>query len=257
MIAKEIISLQHPLIKHCVLLRRETAYRYHHQEVLVTGKQLITELASCINIKILFVQKELYAEQKIALPPFPGKTILSVPFAVLKKITALEHPDPFAAIVSLPERHFPQSPSYLLALDGIADPGNLGTLLRSALAFGWEGVFLTKECCDPFNDKALRSAKGATFRLPLLQGDPTELCALIALHKMQAYVADNQGVPYTLRTLKTSKIMLILGNEAHGVSSFFKTKYPLLSIPIHKEMESLNVACAGAILMHALKEYHL
>ena len=63
----------------------------------------------------------------------------------------------------------------LLALEGVQDPGNMGTLLRSAAAFGWDGVHLLAGCCDPFNDKALRASRGAAFKVPLSRGGWTQL----------------------------------------------------------------------------------
>ena len=130
--------------------------------------------------------------------------------------------------------------------------GNLGTLLRTALALNWQAVFITNSSTDPYNDKALRAAKGATFRLPLMQGSWEDLNVLIKKHQMHVFVADKQGTQLSKITPQTP-ILLVLGNEAHGASSFAKERYKRICIPMNPQMESLNVASAGAILMYQLR----
>jgi RNA methyltransferase, TrmH family len=142
--------------------------------------------------------------------------------------------------------------NFILALDGISDPGNLGTILRTALALGWDGVFITSNSTDPFNEKALRAAKGATFRLPILCGSWEELEQLIKKNNLHVFIADMQGSALNKEVIQTP-LVLILGNEAHGASAFLKKHYHSISIPISDKMESLNVAIAGGILMHAFK----
>ena len=136
-----------------------------------------------------------------------------------------------------------------MVLDGIQDPGNLGTLLRTALAFGWNGIYLLGNCCDPYNDKALRSAKGATFRLQLYQGDKAHLKDLSRTH--QVLVADLDGkAPESVN--ESEKRVLVLGSESLGVSAESQAFGEKVTLPISGEMESLNVAVAGGILMYQL-----
>ena len=112
---------------------------------------------------------------------------------ILKKITGLENPEPVAAEISLPGSGSLEGKQRILALDGISDPGNLGTLSAAHSHLGWQGVFITAISTDPFNEKAVRAAKGASFRMPLQIGTHEELLALIARNHMQAIVADTQG----------------------------------------------------------------
>ena len=133
-----ITSLQHPLVKHWFLLRSDRAYREDAQRLLIVGEKMIRELADGVEIEAL-----------ISLRPVSGvqaKEKHLVTDGIFKRITGLEHTDGFAAEIALPP---PQSLSdftskkYVLVLDQVSDPGNLGTLLRTALALGWEGVILT------------------------------------------------------------------------------------------------------------------
>jgi len=239
MIPRQITSLQHPLVKDLVKLRQERDFREQEKNVLIVGTKLVTELAKHTPLKILITDRE-----------FPNlsatETFLATP-EILKKITGLQTPEGIAAVVSLPAPADLKNCNPLLILDGISDPGNVGTLLRTALGLGWKGVFLTPGSADPFNEKAIRAAKGATFRLPLRSGTWEEL----SLQDKTVFVADLHGQPLE-KAPKKEKIALILGNETHGPSAHAKKIGVPISIPMASAMESLNVASAGAILMYAL-----
>jgi TrmH family RNA methyltransferase len=243
MITKELSSLQHPIVKHWVKLRSEKSYRAEQKSALIAGEKMVAEAGPL---------KALICTKGATLPPSSAATLYIVPPEILKKITGLENPEPYAAEVALPPPASLKGKKRLLALNGIADPGNLGTLLRTALALGWEGVFITSSSVDPFNDKALRAARGATFRLPLRCGSREELESLIQESKLHVYVADAKGKSLLEAKIQTP-LLLILGSESHGPSLWAKERYPSLCIPMTGEMESLNVAIAGAILMHALR----
>jgi TrmH family RNA methyltransferase len=118
---------------------------------------------------------------------------------------------------------------------------------------GWEGAFLVGEGCDPFNEKALRAARGATFRLPLRTGSWDELQALATENHWVPLVADLDGkAPSSFHEIKQG--ILVLSNESHGPSDAALRFCQKVSIPMSGKMESLNVAVAGGILMYALKK---
>ncbi|KAL8109210.1 hypothetical protein AgCh_025342 [Apium graveolens] len=155
------------------------------------------------------------------------------------------------------------SPHRVLVLDGIQDPGNLGTLLRSAMAFGWGGVFLLPGCCDPFNDKALRASRGASFQLPVVSGDWIHLEALkneLQMKILAGHPADDdnhKSVTLLSRmfadSLADKKICLVLGSEGNGLSKKSRQEAELVAIPMTGEFESLNVSVAGGILLYMLQ----
>lgn len=240
MALKEITSLQHPVVKNCVKLRTNRNFRYEKRQIVLSGKKMVREAGS---LETLFLKKGTSSHLK-------ADQIFFVTEAILKKISGLETPENIAAIAPMPNWKNLKDKNWIIALDGISDPGNMGTLLRTALALGWEGAFLTESCVDPYNDKALRAAKGATFRLPLQIGNEEKLDQLASGKKV--WIADIAGEPF-IEIPKEKKGVLILGNEAHGVSQSLKRRYPLISIPIHG-IESLNVAAAGAILLYGLKK---
>ncbi len=244
MIAKEISSLQHPIVKHLVKLRTTSSYRKEQNSVLVAGENTLRELAQTFPFQRLLMQKGFS-------PPFifTAKEIIEVPEGILKKTSGLVEPGPWLAELALPPMANLSSCHRLLILDGIADPGNLGTLLRTALGLGWDGAFLLENSADPFNDKALRASKGAPFFLPMASGGIEELQALMKQKHWQIYGADMHGTHAQKISYSQEPLMLILGHEAHGLSPFTRQSSQLISIPMPGPMESLNVAVAGGILM--------
>ena len=177
------------------------------------------------------------------------QTLIYTTEEVIKKISGIPSPEPYLAEIPLPKEESLEGQQRLLALDGVQDPGNLGTLLRTALAFGFEGVFLLN-ATDPFSPKALRASKGAIFHLPFRQGSEKELLDLIKTNQLTPYVADTKGTSASFE----APLVLILGNEAHGPSETLKMEGTLVSVPMHSQTESLNVAVAGGILMNKIEE---
>jgi TrmH family RNA methyltransferase len=180
----------------------------------------------------------------------------------------------------------------LLVLEGVQDPGNLGTLLRCATAFGWDGVWLLPGCCDPFNDKALRASRGAALRLPLVSGDWQQLERVatdnglmllaaepedpdqqqqqqqetggghkqqqqqqqVGLGRQQEQHSSKAAGAGWLQELRQQRIALVLGTEGQGLSQRALAACRPVSVPMTGDMESLNVGIAGGILMFLLSE---
>lgn len=231
----KIISLQNPIIKHLVKLRLDPHYRKEQGLVLISGFKLVEELSSVALPKRIFTEK-----------PYSHPHILVSP-SVMKKITGLTTPEGIAAEFSLPKPHSLIGKTPLLALDRINDPGNMGTLLRTALALDWEGVFLLPNCVDPFHEKVIRASRGALFHLPWQEGTWEELDQF----ELTRYHADIEGCP--LPEIAYQKdLVLLLSNEAQGVSEKGLQFGEPITIPLSEKMESLNVAVAGSIIMYAL-----
>lgn len=239
MAIKEITSLQHPITKLFVKLRTSRQFRYEKKQVIITGVKQVLEAK---NLEVLLIKKGFHFSLE-------EKETYIVTDEILKKATGVETPEPVAAIVTMPEWSSLEGKNWIICLDRVSDPGNLGTLLRTALALGWEGAFLTEGCVDPFNDKAIAAAKGATFRLPMKRGTLKELMDFAT--DFTTWIADTEGTPLSKISVN-KKTLLILGNEARGISEELRVHFSAISIPI-SEMESLNVAAAGAILMYNLK----
>ncbi len=138
----------------------------------------------------------------------------------------------------------------ILILENIQDPGNTGTLIRTAAAFGFAAVIITEGGCQPFNDKALRASMGAAFRLPLLTDCClTDIIPVLKDYHYQLFAADMQGLSvYEVEISEHKNIALLLGNEGAGISDLARASFRLVSVPMTGAVESLNVAMAGTIL---------
>jgi len=239
-----IASPHNPLVKHLVKLREDKHYRIVHDSVLVTGYKLVHEVVAHTPAKKWFVTDSQAAyDQK-------GE-VIEVSTSVMKKITGLPSPEPIAAEFPLPKPHSLIGLTSLLVLDAIRDPGNLGTLLRTALALGWGGVFLLPTCVDLCHEKVIRASRAAPFRLFWQEGTWEEIEALQKTEKFQPFIADTSGNP--LHAIPPpSKPLLLLSNESQGVRGWVEKLGQKITIPMDENMESLNVAVAGAILMYSL-----
>lgn len=242
--AKVITSLQNPLVKEWVKLRESKSFRQERGECLISGAKQIAETPS---------PKLLLVYRTSLIPKNYSGQIVRVSQEVLQKATGLKNPDGIAAVVPLPAPARFQKTRRLLALDGVADPGNLGTLLRTALAFGWEGVFCLPGCADPFGDKALRAAKGATFHIPIEDGPFARLLQIVENSALLPLAADALGKPFK-EIDKSLPLVLILGAEGKGLSEKTQKIAQNIAIPMEGRVESLNVAVAGAILLYGLND---
>lgn len=243
-----ITSPDNPIVKHFVKLRTSKTYREENQSVVVVGKRMIDELSPLFPIKKLIIGQYT--------PPNLGTLetrMTRVSQKLLKKMSGVIAPDGYMAEFALPSFSPLTSLSSILILDQIQDPGNVGTLLRSALAFGFDGVYFIEGTADPFNDKALRAAKGATFHIPLGKGSWSDFFEKVQPHSPYTlYRADLNGLD--LNKVKIEKpFALILGNEGQGVSPLAKAASTPITIPMSPRSESLNVAVAGSICMFVMR----
>lgn len=234
----KLSSKNNPILKHLSKLITSASYRYECNSALISGNILIKEISLLLPIKTLLTEQEisLNAEKSFICSE-----------AILKSITKLPSIQGDVAEVTLPPFVDISSKRKIAIFDEITDPGNMGTLIRSAKAFGIEGVHITKGSCDPFNDKVIRSSKGLVFSLPISYEPYTKLD--ITSHTM--LLADMEGI--SCREIpKIDSMCLVLSNETRGLNP--KWKGQKVTIPIKNGVESLNVAAAGAILFYEFSE---
>lgn len=243
----QISSLQHPLIKHLVKLRQNNHYRQDQQSVVIEGIKLLSEINQKFKAKTI-----LTCDPTLLQENFQADKIYLTTEEVIKKISGMIHSEGILAEFPLPSNCLLEGMTSIIVLDSINDPGNLGTLLRTALALGWEGAFIVGEGCDPYNEKVLRASRGACFSLPIQIGTWSELKLLAERNSLTPLLADLKGASPS--DIMNRKLMLVLSNEAHGPSADAITFCQRVTIPLSGKMESLNVALAGAILMYVLKE---
>ena len=192
---------------------------------------------------------QMLIERKILIDTSSDKSI--------ERVCDSQNSQGVIAVMHIPEYEPLQDiPNNSLYLDGISDPGNLGTLLRTASWFGIDSIFLSPCCVDPLNSKVLRSGMGAHFHLQrLMTIPPYELFEKCRNSGYAILGADMRGQPLQKLQIDLDKgWILILGSEAHGMNDVLRSYITHnVSIPGFGGMESLNVAVAGGILLHSLR----
>lgn len=232
-----ITSVNNSEIKKMVELK-QPKNRKETKTFLVEGEHLVTEaLAQNVVIKIFTIDESLQGEL--------------VSEAVMKKLCNTKSAVRQIALCKILEKK--EISDNILILDGIQDPGNMGALMRSAVAFGFDTLFIADGSVDIYNDKVIRSSQGAIFKLNFLFGDAVEFIKKIsATH--QVYGTDVVNGIDLNNIIPAKKIAFVLGNEGNGVSKSVKD---VIEKNIYIKMnntESLNVSVAGSIIMYELRK---
>jgi len=178
--------------------------------------------------------------------------------AELEALADTEHPQGVVAVIE-PKRWSLSDIRMLtgttaVVLDGVQDPGNVGTILRTALGLGATGVIALKGTADLTNSKVIRSAMGASFHLPAVPATPEEFVAWAKLQRAEIWIAEGSGEPAEPLpgpTADRSPVALVFGNEGAGISSVLESAATRrVAIPLAHGVESLNVAVAAGILLY-------
>lgn len=165
----------------------------------------------------------------------------------MRRISHLDTPSPVLALAQLPQPLSPNPLESILVLDNLQDPGNVGTLIRSAAWFGIKQIICTPETADPFGTKAVQSAMGNLFHVNIIYDD---LQDALTPWKGHIYAALLQG---ELPQKPKAPYALIIGNEGNGIRTELLPPFHPICIPGHGHAESLNAGVAGSILLYHLQ----
>ena len=234
-----ITSTNNNTIKTLIKLKQKK-YRNQFGYYLIEGEHLVNIALKANQVECIITTKPLKSDLEV----------IEVSEEVMAKLAFTKSPSNIMAKCKIDSNNELMMKKRYLILDDLQDPGNIGTLIRSALAFGIDQVILSKNCVDLYNDKLLRAMQGANFHISCIYGDLTEI-----IEKLQANgvvvvgSALENGQDISLIE-KTEKMAFIVGNEGNGMNQNILDKCDYIGyIPI-QTIESLNVAIAGSILMY-------
>lgn len=220
---------------------QQKKYRKENKLFIIEGVKNIEELLNS-NFKI----HSLYATHD-----WEGhyENTITVTNKELNQISSLSSPDKVLALVYLPEQILSNSSELILVLDSINDPGNLGTIIRTADWFDITQIICSENSVDCFNPKVVQATKGSILRVNVTY---TNLSHFLSENKLPVYGATLKGV--NLRDTKLEKGIILMGSESHGIDSELeKFITHEISIPKFGGAESLNVAIATAIILNEFK----
>lgn len=258
-----IISDSNPLLKKLRGLQNRSQ-REKTGLFLIEGTKLVAEaFAKDITIEAVIVSKSYLEEGLPQLPSVNLSTVSMVEDKLFGKLTTTEGPCGIIAIGRIPHSRVDdlfsvQAPLIVIA-EAIQDPGNLGTMIRTALAAGASGMILTKGTVDRFNPKVVRAAAGALFALPIVSEiAAADALAIAKAHDLTVIACEpTANRPYWQADM-TGPTALIFGNEGQGFSEpILKQATDWVSIPMSDHSESLNVAISAAVILFGAAEQRL
>ncbi|HIW37969.1 MAG TPA: RNA methyltransferase [Candidatus Jeotgalicoccus stercoravium] len=214
---------------------------------LIEGEHLVEEaIKHGVNFEEIIISEGFDHDLELS-----NKALMYVTEEVMKSLSSLETPPGIIAIVkNVKERKL--SYNRVLLLENIQDPGNLGTLIRTADAFGFKTIIVSPDTVDPYNPKVLRAAQGSHFHLNILTRQVSE--AVMAFKGLKIGTSLDDAVYIESFNKPDDDIMLVLGNEGSGLREDTLNMMDInAKIDMVGDSESLNVAIAGAILMHHFK----
>lgn len=245
-----ITSLQNPKVKCWRALNKSRANRLESQMFLAEGEHMASEAFKENQAIALLVDHESQDKYQSLLNAATQLPIYILPTHIMESICDSKTPQGIAAVCQYPEQK--ATGDWLIALDGVQDPGNVGTIIRTMDAAGFTGLLFDSKTSDPYGPKALRATMGSLFRIPLsyCENLPDQLDVL----KNQGYeiiAGDLRGEPFYQHRAVGQKLCIVIGNEGAGISPEVMQKATLrLRLPIVGGAESLNAAVAGAVMMY-------
>ena len=253
-----ITSTQNPAVAFAKSLEQKKA-REESGQTLLEGEHMVGEaLATCPErVTALFVEDAREAAFAALLAPAPaGAPVYRVPARVLAALSTVKTPQGIAATLRIPQAPALENMGRrLVLLENVQDPGNVGTVLRTLEAAGFDGCLITPGCADPFSPKGLRATMGGGLRVPVGRADnvPDALARLRgAGYALVAAALD--GAPYYQRPALPDRLCLLIGNEGAGLSAeALAAATHRYRLPMAGRAESLNAAVAAAILMYDLQ----
>ncbi len=243
---EKITSVQNNKVKETAALK-DTKVRKASGLFIAEGRKLVSELISCGITPIrCFVKEGVIPREELG-----ACEVYEVSEAVMKKMSTLTTPQDIIAVAKEPLPKQQRDDSFIIALDTIQDPLNMGAILRSAEAFGVKTVVLGQGCCDVYSQKTLRGAMGSVFRLNIIS---CELSEYLLQKKSQGFCIIGTGLDKSYVTVDKLNTwhnkVVVIGNEGNGISLQIRDICDCgMFIPMSGDNESLNAAVAASIIM--------
>ncbi len=243
-----ITSRANPLCAHLRKLAASASYRRERGEFLCDSPKLLEEA-----LRWRAALRTVVCTAGTALPELPAEVRrVQVPEDVMRSVSPARTPQGVLSVCAMQDSALPEKLDgrRYVVLDGVQDPGNVGTILRTADAFWAEGLFLVNDCADLFNPKTVRASMGAVFRCPVWACTAEELGGLLAKSGLPLYGAALRDDTADIRGADYARAAVAIGSEGRGLSrEVLALCGQTVKIPMSGHCESLNAAAAAAVLL--------
>jgi RNA methyltransferase, TrmH family len=250
---KHITSRDNPIFKYQKKLAENVRERRAEGKTLLDGVHLIESYCAAFGDPELIIIPEgkSSAEANALMQQLEHTSTIMLPTLMFAELTPVASSTGILALVKTPQIAPPTEVNFALMLEDIQDPGNLGSMLRTALGAGVDAVYLSKGCTDAWSPKALRGGQGAQFYLPIIVG--VNLLETIENFGGNTYATTLGGASLYTQDL-TQPCAFVIGNEGAGLSSkVLQATSQQISIPMNQHLESLNAAAAAAVCLFERK----
>lgn len=241
---ERLTSRKNQYIQHLRKLGTDSGYREAQGEYVLDGEKLLREAIECDAV----ITSVLWREERLI--SVPGAAEYIAPGELAEYASPLKNSPGPVFTVKIPEEMLPENPEHVLILENVQDPGNVGTVIRTANALGVDVVLLTGACASPFGAKTARAAMGALFRQTVLEVSQDELRELLRDRGMPLYGAALSPRASDVRTVPLKRCAVAIGSEGKGLSdTLLAICDGEIIIPMQPGSESLNAGVAASILM--------
>lgn len=241
----QITSLTNAKVKQWAKYK-EKKHRDAAQCFLIEGEHLIEEAHKAGLIDCIIIEEGKQNN-------FPNYETYEVTRDILHKLSDSVSGTWIMAVCHYPIYTVDHYGHKVIVLDDVQDPGNVGTIIRTALSFGYDSVLLSQRCADVYNQKVLRSTQGAIFHIPVIRGDIMTMLSQLKQQGIPLYATALRNASPLQETPRQESLALIFGNEGNGVSMLVQEYCDQRVYIEMKTFESLNVAVAAGICMYFFK----
>ena len=240
-----LTSRKNPVIRQLRALGRERSTRAEAGLFVGDGEKLLREAIQC-GAEIDTI---LWAETTALRVPNEAHEF-TAPAELVEYVSALSHSPGPVFTVRMQPKSLPETLRRVIVLETVQDPGNVGTVLRTANALGMDAVILTGSCADLYSPKTVRSTMGAIFRMPVLECSLADMKSILRQHGLPLYGAALSDAAKDLRTVALDRAAVAIGSEGQGLSrELLALCDGEIIIPMRPESESLNAAIAASVVM--------
>ncbi|WP_381415255.1 RNA methyltransferase [Spiroplasma endosymbiont of Anurida maritima] len=250
-------------IKEWVKIQNKKSHRDKSGLFFIEGFNIVLLAIQKNNLESLITTQEIFDGLNSKYDLTNIKKIFIINRIVAEKISLTKTSQMIYGFSHIQESNYNKDYSSII-LDGVQEPGNMGTIIRTAIAFGFKNIFLANNCVDPYNDKVIRSTQGAIFDVNIIFDNDLEHCRKIKEENpSKLFISTYLNTEFesledlNLNNIKKENVFLGFGNEGNGMDLKFKDLFHKNINIVIENIESLNVSQAATIVMYKVKEKYV